>query len=91
MQNASGRLKSRTYRRVKVRLAKRLTTHFERKKPSKHVCGSCGRLLQGVLRERPYKMRTLQKTKKRPSRPYGGVLCSDCSRELLKEKIRSMK
>lgn len=88
----SGRYKSRTFRRIHVKLpGNRVKLHYKRRKPSKPKCGRCGSVLIGVLRELPYKMMTLPKTKKRPSRPYGGVLCSKCTRELIKEKIRSKK
>jgi large subunit ribosomal protein L34e len=50
------------------------------RKPSNAKCGVCGAILSGVPRERPYKMQKLPKTKKRPERPFGGVLCSACSR-----------
>jgi ribosomal protein L34E len=33
----------------------------------------------------------MAKTKKRPSRIYGGMLCSKCSREVLKQKARVSK
>ncbi|MBU0930173.1 MAG: 50S ribosomal protein L34e [Nanoarchaeota archaeon] len=85
----SGRFKSRTFRRVFTRLPKRTVIHYKRRKPGKAKCGKCGDVLKGVLRALPYRMRTSQKTKKRPSRPYGGVLCSKCSRELIKNKARS--
>ena len=58
--------------------------HFKKKKPSKAKCGSCGCQLSGVPRELPTKMKNMAKTKKRPERPYGGVLCSKCTRSLLK-------
>lgn len=63
--------------------------HFKRKKPNKAKCSQCNRLLLGVPRELPSKMRNLPKTKKRPERPYGGVLCSLCTRELFKRKART--
>jgi len=34
-------------------------------------------------------MRNMPKTKKRPERPFGGVLCSKCSREEIVSRIRS--
>ena len=36
-------------------------------------------------------MAKLPKTKKRPERPFGGNLCSDCMRKIMKEKARSVK
>ena len=88
----SGRFKSRTFRRVFKKLPGGTTKiHYEKRKPSKAKCGSCSILLKGVPRERPYKMKATAKTKKRPQRPYGGSLCSSCTRKLIKEKIRNVK
>ena len=75
------RYRSRTFRRVYKKLASRTTLHYERRKPSKAKCGKCGAVLSGVPRELPYKMMLMPKTKKRPERPYGGILCSKCSRQ----------
>ena len=48
--------------------------HYKRKKPSKHICAECGKQLNAVPRGRPYQIRKLSKTKRRPNRPYGGNL-----------------
>ncbi len=51
-------------------------------------CARCGAILNGV----PIKegeRRKLPKTKKRPERMFGGVLCAKCLREILKEAVRS--
>lgn len=85
----AGRYKSRTLRRVFVKTPGGNTTlHYRKRKPSKAECGKCGAPLAGVPRERPYKMMNMPKTKKRPERPFGGVLCSKCSRLLIKQKSR---
>jgi len=85
-----GRFKSRQAHRMKyVKVpGGRTVIHFEKKKPSKAVCADCGDALKGVPRERPYKMMNMAKTKKRPERPYGGKLCSKCTRKLLREQAR---
>jgi large subunit ribosomal protein L34e len=85
----SGRHKSRSMRRVYVRTpGGRNVVHYRKRKPKKKRCSGCGKILSGVLSDRPYKMRNTAKTKKRPSRAYGGVLCSRCSREKIKERVR---
>ncbi|MBN1157254.1 50S ribosomal protein L34e [Candidatus Woesearchaeota archaeon] len=85
----AGRYKSRTLRRKKVKTpGGRLTTHYLKRKPKKAHCAECGVVLSGVPRERPYIMRNLGKTKKRPERPFGGMLCSKCSRDLIKKQAR---
>ncbi|MBW2963956.1 50S ribosomal protein L34e [Candidatus Woesearchaeota archaeon] len=74
-------LRSRTFRRVSRRTPGSNTTlQYRKRKPEKAKCGKCGEVLPGVPRERPYKMTRMAKTKKRPERPYGGVLCSACTR-----------
>jgi len=84
-----GKKKSRSLRRVYVRTpGGRTVIHYRKRKPKLARCGACGKSLSGVLRERPYKMRNMAKTKKRPSRPYGGVLCSKCMRLTLKQRAR---
>jgi len=88
-----GRFKSRKgLRMIFVRTpGSRTVVHFKSKKPSKAKCGKCGKVLAGVPRELPSKLKNLPKTKKRPERPYGGVLCSKCTRALMKQKARAKK
>ena len=78
----SGRYKSRTLRRVFRRVpSSKIKLQYRKRKPRNAVCGSCGALLKGVPRERPYKMRSMSRSKKRPQRPYAGNLCSRCMRK----------
>ena len=80
------------FRKIKVKTpGGKLVLHYKKKKPGKAKCSNCGKPLHGVPRERPYKMRTMAKTKKRPSRPFGGVLCSACMRKKIVEKARKEK
>ena len=73
--------RSRSLRRVFVKTpgGENKLTHRKRK-PSKAICAKCGTVLKGVANERPHKMQNMPKTKKRPERPFGGVLCSKCTR-----------
>lgn len=57
-----------------------------RKKPTVARCAVCGAALQGMPRLEPSKLRKVTKTRRRPSRPYGGYLCTRCMRELFKKK-----
>ncbi len=83
-----GRFRSRTFRRIKLRTpGARRVVHFRRRNPNKAQCGKCGGELKGVPRMLPYEIRSTPKTKRRPERPYGGVLCSKCTRELIKSKL----
>lgn len=81
--------KSRSLRKVFRKLpGGRTTIHYRKRKPKKAKCSSCGSVLKGIPRERPYKMQRLSKSKKRPSRPYAGILCSKCMREKIKKEAR---
>ena len=62
--------------------------HYEKRSPKIAKCGKCGKSLKGIPRERPYKIRKIGLSKKRTERPYGGFLCSECSRNLIKKKAR---
>ena len=80
--------RSRTLRRVYVKIPSGTVIHYKKRKPGKAKCGNCGSLLRGVPRERPHKMEKLPKTKKRPERPYGGNMCSKCTRQFIVDKAR---
>ena len=85
----AGKHKSGRFRKIFVRTpGSRTVVHFRERKPSKAVCGNCKKQLAGVPRERPAKFNKLPKTAKRPERPYGGNLCSKCTRVLIKNKAR---
>ncbi len=66
----------------------RTVIHYEKRKPNPARCALCGRPLNGVPRLRPVELRQLPKTKKRPERMFGGVLCASCLEKLLKKSIR---
>jgi len=86
----SGKHKSKTYRKIFVRTpGSRTVVHYRKRKPAKAKCASCAAILKGVPRERPYKMQNMPKTQKRPERPYGGSLCSKCSRKKIIAEARS--
>jgi large subunit ribosomal protein L34e len=66
----------------------KVVLHYRKRKPKLARCGGCGVVLKGVAKERPSKIKNMPKTKKRPSRPYGGVLCTKCLRKLMIGKAR---
>lgn len=87
-----GMHKSNTFRKVFVKTpGNRTTVHYRTRKPSKAVCGKCGAVLPGVASEKPYKLKKMSKTEKRPERPYGGNLCSKCLRLTMKARATSFK
>ncbi|MBL7100893.1 MAG: 50S ribosomal protein L34e [Nanoarchaeota archaeon] len=84
--------RSRSLRRIKVKIPGGITKLvYKYRKKGKAKCSSCGSVLKGVPRERASKMKNLAKSKKRPQRPYGGVLCSRCTRKLMISKARGKK
>ncbi|MBW2985092.1 50S ribosomal protein L34e [Candidatus Woesearchaeota archaeon] len=84
----AGRHKSRTFRRVFIRVISKTKKIYKKRNPKIAHCADCKSELKGIPRLRPYKAMTIAKTKKRPERPYGGKLCSKCTRLLLKSKVR---
>ena len=88
----SGKHKSRSLRKVFVKApGNTIKVHYKKRKPSKAVCPVYETPLNGVARELPSKMANLPKTRKRPERPYGGVLSSKAMRDKMKDKARSLK
>ncbi len=84
----SGKHKSRSRRRVFVKTATKTKIHYRKRKPGKAKCGKCGAVLKGVPNIRAFKLKRMCKSKKRPERPYGGVLCSRCMRQKIKQEAK---
>lgn len=83
------RFRNNTLRQVRVKTpGGKVKIQYKKRKPSKAQCAGCGDILKGVPRQRPHKIRKMAKTKKRPERPYGGVLCSKCMRKKIIEKLK---
>lgn len=86
------RHRTRTYRRVKKKTpGRKLIIQYTKRKPSKAKCAQCKKLLKGVPRDLPYKIRKLSKTQKRPERPFGGYLCSECMRKEIRKRFNISK
>lgn len=84
-------LRSRSLKRTQMKVpGGRTVTHYRRRNPSIAKCGKCGKPLSGVPRIRPSDLRKLPKSQRRPERPYGGNLCSECMREVFREKVREL-
>ncbi len=81
--------RNRTFRKVKkVTPGNRNVIHYTKRKPQKAHCAGCKKPLKGTASERPVKMQNMPKTKKRPERPFGGMLCSACARQKIKQSAR---
>lgn len=87
-----GYQRSRTLRRIYRKLPGGSTQlRYEKRKPGYSSCAECGIILKGTKRMRTTKLQNTAKSCKRPSRPYGGYLCSKCSRNKIKEMTRGAK
>jgi large subunit ribosomal protein L34e len=53
-------------------------------------CANCGGILHGMPRMHPSGVRKIAKSKRSPSRAFGGFYCASCAREILREKAREM-
>ena len=85
----TGKHKSRTFRRVFRKTPGGDTKiAYRRRKPARVLCAECGQVLHGFKQLRPSQVAHTAKSKRRPERPYGGVLCSRCSREKIKQMMR---
>ncbi len=79
-------LRSRSFRKLKTRLpGGEMVVRFRKKRDSPARCSGCRAELSGVPRETD-----APKTKKRPERPFGGILCPSCSRNLFRERARAI-
>lgn len=84
-----GMFKSRTFRRIaKTTPGGENKIVYTRRQPSIAHCGRCGAQLHGIPRGTPRQIAKLSKTQKRPERPFGGVLCSSCLKDLVKFETR---
>jgi len=68
----------------------KITFHHRKERPAQAKCANCKEPLHGVPRLIPSEFKKLSATERRPERPYGGYLCSSCSRETFRERVRSM-
>jgi large subunit ribosomal protein L34e len=84
-------LRSRSLRKVAVKTpGGKVAIHYKKRNPKLAHCANCGDVLKGMPRARPYLMKNMGKSKKRPERPFGGKLCSKCSRSSIKQKAKSL-
>lgn len=81
-------LRSTSYRKLKVKTpGGRTVLHFGERKNAFAKCAVCKKLLHGVPIARDSGIAKLSKSEKRPDRPFGGNLCSACSRREIKRRL----
>ncbi len=56
---------------------------YHNKKHVKLRCNDCGKELLGI----PTSFKGRSKSERIPNRPYAGVLCSSCSRKVIRSKV----
>ncbi|MBN1896927.1 MAG: 50S ribosomal protein L34e [Candidatus Aenigmarchaeota archaeon] len=64
----------------------KVNIHYTKKDTSHARCGNCRKPLHGVPTGTIAEIAKLGKTQKRPDRPFGGNLCSACTRAKMKLK-----
>ncbi len=80
-----GNVKSGTKRRrVVTSPGGKQVTHYIKRNHALTQCAKCGNPLLGVPRRDSLKVLKVPRSKRVPHRPYGGVLCSKCSKEFIK-------
>jgi len=84
------RYRSRTFRRVFVRTpGGRTVLQHKRRKNAPAQCAECGANLPGVARGTKTEVNALPRSARRPSRPFGGMLCSRCTRRTIALRARA--
>lgn len=82
-------LKSKSLRKNVQRLpGGRLKTASSRKKRSRLKCAVTGKPLSGVPRVKSSAVRRIEKSKRAPNRPYGGVLNPSVTKAMFIKKAR---
>ena len=84
-----GRYRSRTFRRVFVKVPGGSTElHYRRRRNAPAQCAKCEAILPGVARGTKTQVRALPRSARRPSRPFGGMFCSACTRRVIIARAR---
>jgi len=84
-----GKFKSRSKKRVKTVVpGGKAVIHYRRKTPQKAKCAQCLAELHGIPAKINSTFKNLTKSQKTVARPFGGNLCSKCSRLTIKSKIK---
>jgi len=82
-------LRSRSRRKVQKKTPSGKTVvHYKKRKPNTHKCAICHANLHGKPRGSPVEIRKLSKSERKPERPFGGMLCSRCTRKIISLRAR---
>jgi len=78
-----GRFKSKIRKRTYVKTSTGTTIFYSKPRKKSVFCVSCNSILQSTNL-----YRGVTKSQKRPSRPFGGVLCAACVRDTFRQRAR---
>ncbi|MDP6670220.1 MAG: 50S ribosomal protein L34e [archaeon] len=79
----------KTMKKKKRRTPSGSKEYYVREKTGKRSCAVCKKPMHGVPHGKTVaEVSKLSKTKKRPSVPFGGVLCTKCRRQVFEEKAK---
>jgi large subunit ribosomal protein L34e len=62
---------------------------YKKDKIKRAHCVHCGQYLAGLPRLSPTELSKLSPTKRKIERPFGGQLCHNCLRQLIKQTIKT--
>ena len=83
------RIEKSRKRRIKyIKLPKGVAVRRIKRKSKQRTCLVCKQPLHGITNAPSKLQKKLTKSKKRPERRFGGVLCSSCSRQALISRLR---
>lgn len=86
----TGSKRSRSLKRKKVVTpGNNVVVHYERKKIGVARCQLTGQVLNGMPRVKKNKLKHMPKSKKRPTRPFGGVLSPVAMKRIMIERARN--
>ena len=77
-------------RKYRKTVSGKITIYRPGKKTSPPKCARCDNLLPGVAKGTRVEVRRLTKSQRTPNRPFGGNLCSPCTRRKIIEKVRKI-
>ncbi|MBD3261076.1 MAG: hypothetical protein GF334_05240, partial [Candidatus Altiarchaeales archaeon] len=81
--------RSRSVKKTKKRTpGGRTATHYRRDRHNMKPCARCGKKLQGVNTGSSATIRNLTQSQRKPAKPYAGVLCNQCTDELVRYVTR---
>lgn len=81
-------LRSTSFRKVRMTIPGGASViRYTKKSVSGAACAGCGARLAGVSGGRSSEVRAMSRGRKTVNRPFGGNLCSSCTRERIKRAM----